>query len=358
MKFFWLVFLISASFGNDRVSGLILGSMLGDALGGPHEFSKPVKFNGNLVSYPGKATAFGAWKDFAPAGTITDDSRHKLIFIDFLLSNKQWTEKSLAKSYVEEFKKNDEYNSLRQEWLKEYMSVAQYLATGVRRKPRGALWSGLATVSGQLALIPLAIPYSGLPEQAYLKCWELNWLDSGTATDINCAIVAGLAYLLGENATLDGFFETLRKTDPYKMRETPFIGRPLEHWLVKSQQIGKSSRNLFNLRNKIREMVPAYYWWEDYAVIAVTFSYLEYFKNSPEDLFYYLIHFGKDTDTYAQLAGAILGAWKGESFFDSGQMNLLISRLQQDYKIDMRKKLKDLKKLERKPIRLLDRSLR
>ena len=67
-----------------RIRGCILGAALGDALGAPFEF-RPFEYVNATIGKPwidglypfdGTATPHGIWKDSAPAGTGTDDTRY------------------------------------------------------------------------------------------------------------------------------------------------------------------------------------------------------------------------------------------------------------------------------------------
>ncbi|HMO66007.1 MAG TPA: ADP-ribosylglycohydrolase family protein, partial [Verrucomicrobiota bacterium] len=91
-----------------RIRGLLLGAYLGDALGGPVEFQDPDKVQAlpdppkrwgddEILDAPARAAAaarlrlrpyaplrpvsesYGQWGTNCPPGTVTDDSRHKLV---------------------------------------------------------------------------------------------------------------------------------------------------------------------------------------------------------------------------------------------------------------------------------------
>ncbi len=333
-----------ALYSEDRVAGLIWGSFYGDALGGPYEFQKKVSRQPIFKGYKGSASAFGTWERNAPKGSITDDSRHKMLLINALVEDKEVTSSTLANEYIKEFNKLDKYSELRKLWLKEYVRVATWVSSmkGFDQKPPGAIWSGMATVSGQLTLIPLAVKFKGQSKKAYLKCWELNWLDNGTAKDINCALVAALAHVLQEGKKITSFVKSLKQLDPFHFKKVPFVGRPLDHWLQKIEKIVSQSLSSSDLKRRLLKSLPSYYWWEDYTVLTVTMSYILYFKDKPEKVLKELIKFGKDTDTYAQLAGAILGAIYGKEFFNQDHLNIVKSELIRQHNYDLDSKINKL----------------
>ncbi len=119
----------------DRVRGLLLGSMIGDAAGGPVEFkhvSEVRKWLPDARSWPEskklndeeihelssslpllpykdirpEPAPYGPWAEDGPPGTITDDSRHKMVLIRALrglreAGDQQLTVKGLAQSYLD-----------------------------------------------------------------------------------------------------------------------------------------------------------------------------------------------------------------------------------------------------------------
>ncbi len=90
--------------GEDETEGILIGSAIGDAAGGPVEFVYPPlrsQWTTNcepitkeakeelaalfqLRDYPKEAEPFAQWEAFGPAGTITDDTRFKMIFFSTL----------------------------------------------------------------------------------------------------------------------------------------------------------------------------------------------------------------------------------------------------------------------------------
>ena len=87
-----------------KMEGMLIGSAIGDAAGGPIEFVNPplrsfwsttdkkitkegIKELGSLFrlrAYHKETEPFAQWESYGPAGTITDDTRFKLIFFNTL----------------------------------------------------------------------------------------------------------------------------------------------------------------------------------------------------------------------------------------------------------------------------------
>jgi hypothetical protein len=153
---------VQADKTRDRVYGLLLGSLIGDALGGPTEFqpiAEAAKLPGgphlwrdgevldqsakqaaaqrlNLLPYgPLRPLAepYGQWMDAAAAGTVTDDSRQKLVLFEALRkareSSAELTIEGFAQAYLDWpnpslLQKHPHYTELNGVWLAEYRKAA------------------------------------------------------------------------------------------------------------------------------------------------------------------------------------------------------------------------------------------
>jgi ADP-ribosylglycohydrolase len=159
---------------NEKTRGLLWGSLYGDAFGGPYEFQK-VKYHKlisknkvlsskdwkvlaqsiNLVDYKIPSSSYGPWRSNAPKGTITDDSRHKIILWNSYLTFGQVSKIGLAKSYIHFYLKSKNYKA----WLAEYVRAAYFVADSGHKLalPLERLWGGMATQAGQMIFLPMAI---------------------------------------------------------------------------------------------------------------------------------------------------------------------------------------------------------
>jgi ADP-ribosylglycohydrolase len=222
----------------DRVHGVLLGSMIGDALGGPIEFQEPSavqKLNNppkiwgsdeviddaslkaaaarlELKSYEAlrpRPEPYAHWTVNAEPGSVTDDSRHKLILLQALHdadAETSWplTVEGFARAHLEwpkspDLQDNADFKQLRADWLREWGQGARWVLGN--RDPEIALpptrmWGGLPTCSGQMSLLPLAALFPGQPGPAYRAAYQLGFFDNGFGKDLNAALVAGLAVAL------------------------------------------------------------------------------------------------------------------------------------------------------------------
>lgn len=368
-----------SNFQSDRVRGLLMGSLIGDAIGGPVEFLPPdrvkewmpgartweserrldkstremlaeqLSMQGYEVLRP-ETAAYGPWTARAPRGTITDDSRHKIICMRALKrmvaeGRDRLTQQDLAREFLrftprEDQKPNDELAKLIEEGLREYRYASRWIL-GSRDHgvalPVERLWSGIPNCSGQMALLPLAGLCPGDPNAAYLQTYHLNFLDAAIARDIVSAINAALAVALDPSLGNPGqrwnaMRRALRNTDPYRMSEVPFAGRPLDRWLDLAESIVERAegRPAVVYRLLEQEGQPVYY-WDAHFTLLVPWTMLLLCDFEPLSAMHLTLDFGHDTDSYCQVLGAMAGAAHGMDILPKTMVEAVASRLAEDY---------------------------
>ena len=367
-----------------RVRGLMTGSFLGDALGGPIEFQHPdavkqlatpphhwgldevfdaraakealARFT--LRGYdPLRPTPepFGHWTRHARPGTVTDDSRHKMILLAALraavAAGTRLDAAVLARAYLDwprtpAVERSPEKQALCADWLEEWQPAARWVLgerNPDRARPPERLWGGLATCCGQMILLPLAALHPGRPEAAYLHAYELAFFDNGPARDLNAGLVAGLAWVLGQPATgsegpdfWDRMLEVMRATDPHRYGEVPWVQRPLDRWLDFVEETlaaakGRPGRVFARLDAAFGEAIK----WEAQVCFSVAVAALLLARSEPLAALPLSLEWGHDTDSYAQLVGAFLGARFGEEVFPAEMREVVRGRVIEDYGFDL-----------------------
>jgi len=369
-----------------KIKGLLMGTLIGDALGGPIEFQghaeiqatpNPPKYwtdTTEKINSEALQTAsdrlylrsyhhllpftqpYGCWSPNAPPGSLTDDSRHKMILLHALRKawqKKQWpiTPLQYAKAYREwpltkVITTHNGYDTLCQQWLSETNKAINWMM-GIRKIPDAypveRLWNGYPTCYGQMALTPIAGIYPGQPEKAYLAAYNMAWYDIGFAKDMIAASVAGISVAL----TLDPntlthqqlwakVFEAMQNTDPYQYGQVPWCTRAVQRWLDVSdlyvQQANQSPAKLFHLLDEEFMYTTK---WEAQVPFLVVFSILKMCNYDPLAAMQLSIEWGNDHDTYPQFLGAFIGAIYGPDVFSQTMQKLVTERLLLDYNEDI-----------------------
>jgi ADP-ribosylglycohydrolase len=364
-----------------RIQGLLWGGLLGDALGGPVEFSEPtavahvlpntrawdenrkidaeeLKRLGSSLELHGYGTLrpdpapYGPWQRKAAAGTVTDDSRHKMVLMRTLQAAMRdeslpISARDVARQYLvfEPRPGNSmpaELMELNDEGFREYRLAARWLLgeRDLRQAlPVERLWAGIANCSGQMMLPPLAAVYPGQPAEAYEAAWAIDFVDAPAARDMTAALIAGLAQVLGTQFDQQTpperwteLLHTMRTIDPYRIGNVPFAGRPLNGWLDFAHDAAERAQGrpatLFQI---LEQEAKPVYWWDAHLTLVVPLAILHFTQLNPLAALHLTLDFGHDTDSYAQVLGCIVGAIYGNDVFPAEMLLQVGNRLAEDY---------------------------
>lgn len=368
-----------------RVRGLILGGALGDALGGPIEFQPrpriqelpdPPKIwvEGEKLDAAARAAtagrlrlrsyrelrpgveSYGQWNPLSVPGTITDDTRHKLVLLHSLHTAdeaKAWPigVGNLAQSYLEWPKTRavvgrTGYDELAKDWLEEWQFAARWVLGErdlARALPPERMWQSLPTCSGQMTLLPLAAMFAGRPDEAYRAAWHLGFFDNGIGKDLNAALVAGLAQALvtpvqpGQaRAAGESVWRTMRGVDPLRFGKIRWTERAVDRWLNLALKLAHDAEaqpaRMFAAMEKEFATTTK---WEAQVPFVVAFACLELAEHDPLAALQLTMEWGHDSDSYAQVAGALIGALHGPDLFPAPWRNAVVERLKADHGTDL-----------------------
>jgi ADP-ribosylglycohydrolase len=334
---------------------MLMGSAIGDAAGGPVEFVDPpkrsvwttsdqritkegIKKLGTLFKlrpYPKDVEPFAQWESYGPEGTITDDTRFKLILFNTLKNyNGELTQQNFARSVLD-FREElpEKYRDDYDRWIPEIAYATEW-ALGERENayPVERIWGGIPTMEGQMPFLPIAALNPMDPEWCYLKCYELGYFDIGIAKDINSALVAGLARALQKDGNWKNFEEAMRTVDPYRYNDVLYVDRQLIKWLDLSHHlVRQADGNIAKLFNLLEENLATTYWWETWVPVVVVMACAEIVDYDPLASMQLMIEFGHDTDSYAQVMGAVMGAIHGKDVWPEQMSETVNLRMKEQF---------------------------
>jgi len=338
----------------EKAEGMLYGSFLGDAIGGPPEFqptqSRPWTKPGvsltdsllakmsnalSLNAYKRIAEPFGVWEDFAPAGSITDDSRWKIIYFDMIRYRFEESQNGFmqaTKHFIDGVKPS--HRGLADRWYREYsyLYANQDSVYGKVFLPGERIWGGVSTIMGQMAFLPLAIKSPYQKWQTYREAWELNPFDQGFSRDINSALVTGVAAAMEPGASWQRVENVMRSVDPYFYQNVPWVPRQVNLWLDSAHVFARrSDGSLQTLYSLLESRTQAKQWWDAWLPLVIVFSIAEITEYHPRAMMQAVVDFGHDTDSYLQVMGAILGALHGKTVFPEHWRRQLDEQLQDQY---------------------------
>lgn len=124
----------------------------------------------------------------------------------------------------------------------------------------------------------------------------------------------------------------MRRVDPYRLADVPFVGRPLVGWLDLADSIAQRADGRPKVAFKLLETEgkPVYY-WDAHFTLLVPVVMLKLCQYDPLSAMHLIIDFGHDTDSYAQVLGAMVGAVHGDSVFPQHMVDCVTSQLESEF---------------------------
>ncbi|MFT4638738.1 MAG: hypothetical protein ACI8T1_002061 [Verrucomicrobiales bacterium] len=231
------------------------------------------------------------------------------------------------------------------DWLEEWRFASAWVLgerDPSKARPPERMWQGLLTCCGQMTSLPLAALFPGDPERAYPACYQLSYFDNGWGKDVNTALVAGLAAALG-GEEWPGILKAMRKTNPYRYGDLRYTTRQVDHWLGLALKLAKEAKGeLAVLFDALEKTFAQTIKWEAQVPVVVAFACLALADYASLTALQLSIEWGHDTDSYASLVGAFIGAVHGVSLFPDNLLKPVHDRLLADFDADLGREANDL----------------
>jgi ADP-ribosylglycohydrolase len=332
----------------NKVLGMIVGSAIGDAMGAPtemwsrEEIDKTYGWVIGLDSMVREVSPEGIWIPNLPAGGTTDDTRWKKLAFEYLTAEKslQLDPKQFAKRILTEYESAIAYfqrikgtdpdpfyaNMLRVGWLQEWAKVAKpFLVDDLSSYMDGlsTFYGGEMVCAGLLYTPAIGVFFPGRPEEAYKQAYALSIFDLGYARDISALAAAMTSAAMELNPSQANVLAVLSQIDPEGYFQTRLVGRSSYRILQKAMDIVAAVQNdslskeaastpdrmrkAFALLDENLQDMPFHAGEIHLQVLtALLFADFDF-----ELTLQFLVNYGRDNDTTAAVAGAILGAFYG-----------------------------------------------
>ena len=370
----------------DKILGSLVGSAIGDAMGAPTEmWSRQDRQNeygyiDKLYAHNIEPSPEGLWVRNLPAGATTDDTRWKVLIGTFLIENigSFFTDegphpKLFSQQIIDVFQR--EVNALnelnprdstemalqtrRMIWLQEWAVVSEAFLSGDVEKYNMALhkfYGGDLLCAGMLYAPAIGLPYPGNPEKAYLSAYRLGIFDQGYARDITGLTAAMVAAAMNPEATQDSVLAVFESVDPQGYSKSRLMGRSsfrtyqdalgMAEEVKKIQEVGADLKfeipgktdlesyrmqMLFEQLDSRNQDLPAHV--EEILLVGLTaMIYTDFdFRETME----FITNYGRDNDTSAAVAGAILGAYHGFGKLPDDMKNQVLKANKEGLGIDL-----------------------
>lgn len=346
---------------HNKILGLLIGSAIGDAMGAPTEMwsrndiRTEYGFVDRLDTMVRAPSAEGTWKYNLPAGGTTDDTRWKKLFVSYAIDQRWPNLKStdFAEHIIKKYKTDIdalkatkgfdpqpyEENLMKMAWLQEWALVADAYAKNDMISYSDALskfYGGEMTCAGMLysPLIGACVP--GDPEGSYNTAYDLSFFDIGYARDITSLVAAMVSQAFDSTADKKSLINVIRTVDPNQYFKSRLVGRTSYRFYQTANNIVSASKNLtlndlpdnFKIPREWNSLDPLSYLQLSHAytlldkynqdmpfhsaeIYLITLTSMLYTDFDFEKTMEFIVNYGRDNDTVAAIAGAILGAYYG-----------------------------------------------
>jgi ADP-ribosylglycohydrolase len=370
---------LDQAFLYDKILGSLVGSAAGDAMGAPTEmwsrFQIQAEFGhvDSLTDMVREPSPEGTWNYNLHKGGSTDDTRWKMLTLEYVLEQKHPDPLSARDFAFHILGTYDHYTSglaslrgrdpepyegklMQMLWLKEWVKVAEaYVEDSLSHYDAlSTFYGGEMVCAGMLFAPAVGLAYPGEAEYAYKQAYELDIYDQGYARDIAALTAAMVAEAMDSSSTPDSILAVLRTVDPEGYFKGRLVGRSAYALYRQAQYIVKEARDadvetvlkeppvkLSMELNSQEDSIRYAQWSLAYAQLdKVVRSYpfhpaeihlvnlvaLLLCDFDFQQTLAFIVNFGRDNDTTAAVAGAILGAYYGyEALPEAFKENVLDS---------------------------------
>jgi hypothetical protein len=369
----------------DKVLGMLVGSAIGDAMGAPTEMwsresiYSEYGFVTDLFPMIREVSAEGIWKANLPAGGTTDDTRWKVLTVNYLLRdnpNFLHSEKFARyildefNGYLEDLNKIDSLDAeaygngmLKVDWLKEWAKVSKpYIEKDLYgfEKKLSTFYGGEMVCAGLLYSPVIGAFFPEDPEKAYLEAHKLAMYDIGYAKDISALTAAMTSAAMTKSGQTDELLDVLRNIDPEDYYGSRLVGRTSYHILQTALKLVHDfraelkdtiSNNNVSLEKRMMD-------WDESNLNPLFLKLDKHLQDMPfhageiylqlltamivadfdfEKTLSFLVNYGRDNDTTAAIAGGILGAFYGFDKLPDSMKRQVLTVNKNELNIDLEK---------------------
>ncbi len=309
--------------------GCLLGSAIGDALGAPVEMwsRQTIAATHGLINrlLPLKRAASpeGPWGDDLPCGSSTDDTRWKALFIEFLTGTdpgrlRSWPTELSPERFCQLICRKYAEAALRPEherlWLEEWDRVAwAYLNRdqGDYRLALSRFYGGEMTCAGMLYAPVIGAAFPGAPAQAYRQAHRLALFDQGYAPDLSALVAAMTAAALRIDASPDTILAVIEEIDPFDYSRSRLVGRRAWHGYQLARDLAQQACGDWERAYQLLDAHQQNFPFHPYEIWLVLLTACQVCGFQFRPTLAFIVNYGRDNDTTAAIAGAILGGLHG-----------------------------------------------
>ncbi len=299
-----------------KAYGALIGSAIGDAMGGPVEglTYENIKNNYNIVNTllnyaPAQVSAHGPFKTCA--GAYTDDSRLSKILAQAIIKKGDVANsKDLALEFAHQY-----YNAksqLEKDFIEEYYYKAIY-------KENKEVFGGQPTNGAIMGIAPYGIINACNVQKAHDDAFEASFMALGYSRYAASMAAAAISSAMKENASMQSVLDDMLSAvqcHKSKVEGIAFpnwylydgVGRKSEKLVLEGVDIAKRHNDIFSVQKELYSAVVQDFFADGAESLAIAFSFLALADGDFEKAIIGCVNFGRDNDSSASVAGAVAGA--------------------------------------------------
>lgn len=302
-----------------KVYGALIGSAIGDAMGGPVEgfsFSKIERDYGfvkSLLPYTEiEIAVHGPFEKMA--GAYTDDSRMSKIFAQAIIEKGGVANsKDIAKAYI------DYYHAAQNELEKGFMEEYYYKAIYGENKE---VFGGQPTNGAIMGIAPYGVISPCNPYKSLCDAFEALFMVGGYARYASAMAAAAISSAMKPDADyttviIDMFDAVQRHKQQVEgsrwaqCHMYPYVGRKSEKLTEDGMDAVSRHINFNAARQDLSDAVVQEFFADGAESLAIATSLFHMAKGDFTDTVTYCVNFGRDNDSSASIGGALAGALNG-----------------------------------------------
>lgn len=313
---------------SNRVQGVVYGAACGDALGGPLEGldhdviareAGPLDTLRPYVKPPSEHAQFTQ-----EAGSITDDTRLHFITIDAIGSRDGYDVVAGDLALAIDAWRERHTTTLERGFVEEYHLAGLY---GVDKAP----WGGHATNGAIMSNHAVGVLHAADPFGAFRTAYDLAYISDGYGKEAAAMHASAVAAAFCQDATPESVVEMALSVASRERRDGPlwrqtvqehawarFEGRPNHELVERALAIVQAHPYANTPKDRVRqELYEALHvspvGSEAGQTLAVAWAMLMWTGGDPVATLVECVAYGRDNDSYASVAGALVGALHGRS---------------------------------------------
>ena len=359
---------------DDRILGAVVGATIGDALGGAFEGAsreRIIERTGTdwieeLWDYDAGFGSYGVWRENAPKGLGTDDTRMNHIFLETAAEyGRDITAQQLAASYIARYEHPERYYpvecvDMARAHLRDFQGVScaclgrpSDLHPGVplfalRERSFGCRFP---TLIGLLSLACAGGLFAGRPVEAYKKAFELSYFDVGYAKEACGLHAAAVSMALGGVQDMASILRELSTLDPFQFSVSSF-DYPITRTALTAQELAGRARDARELSVLLARQLMPLHVFDPFDTLTVCFAANAFAQGGDPreailiaanhrnvDAEGHLVRF-RDNDCTGYVAGALAGALAGFNRLPPAWAECVLSANKDVYGIDIVKNVR------------------